>query len=96
MGDEAATPVLYFREDVAWHQAGGGAAQDDVFAHKMLYVLEDVLLDLKLLKYTLLENTCRHMHTGKVYTQKEMYAHTHTKGQVFVPWYASNYKLLSH
>lgn len=60
MGDEAATPVLNFREDVAWHQAGGGAAQDDVFSHKTLYVLEDALLDLKLLKYTLLENKCTH------------------------------------
>ena len=64
MGDEAATPVLYFREDVAWHQAGGGAAQDDVFPYETLDVLENTLLDLQLLKYTLLENTCKQ---GKVY-----------------------------
>ena len=57
MGDEAATPGLYFREDVAWDQTGGGAAQDDIFSHKTLYVLEDALLDLKLFKYTLLANT---------------------------------------
>ena len=55
MGDEAAAPVLYFREDTAWHQAGGGAAQGDIFSHKTLYVLEDALLYLKLLKYTFLE-----------------------------------------
>lgn len=58
MGDEAATPVLYFREDVARHQTGGGAAQDDVFPYETLDVLEDALLDVELLKYTLLENTC--------------------------------------
>lgn len=57
MGDKAATPVLDFGEDTAWHQTGGGAAQDDIFPHKTLYVLEDTLLDLKLLKYTLLKNT---------------------------------------
>lgn len=55
MGDEAATPVLDFGEDVARHQAGGGAAQDDVFPHKTLDVLEEALLHLQLLKYTLLE-----------------------------------------
>lgn len=54
MGNEASTPVLNFREDLAWHQAGGGAAQDDVFSHDMFYVLKDALLDLKLLKYTFL------------------------------------------
>lgn len=55
MGDEAATPVLYFREDVARHQTGSGAAQDDVFPHQTLDVLEDALLDLELLEHTLLE-----------------------------------------
>ena len=46
VGDDAASPVLDFREDVAGHQAGGGAAQDDVFSHETLYVLEDALLDI--------------------------------------------------
>lgn len=57
MGDEAATPVLYFREDVARHQTGSGAAQDDAFSHMTLYVLENALFDLKVLKYTFLENS---------------------------------------
>lgn len=57
VGDEAAAPILDFGEDVAWHQAGGGAAQDDVLPHETLDVLEDALLDLQLLKYTLLEHT---------------------------------------
>lgn len=74
MGDEAATPVLYFREDVAWHQTRGGAAQDDIFSHKTLYLLEDALLDLKLLKYTLLVNTCAHTHIH-TYIEGEM-SHT--------------------
>lgn len=65
MGDKAAAPVLYFREDVAWHQTGGGAAQDDVFPHETLYVLKDTLLDLKQLKNTLLENTNAYIQTGK-------------------------------
>ena len=56
MRDEAATPVLYFREDAAWHQTGGGAAQDDVFSHETLYVLKDALLDFKLLEYALLQH----------------------------------------
>lgn len=60
MGDEAATPVLDFGEDITWHQTGGGAAQDHILPHKTLYVLEDALLDLKVLKYTLLET---HDHT---------------------------------
>lgn len=54
MRDEAATPILYFREDFARHHAGRGAAQDDIFSHNTLYVLEDALLDLKLLKDTFL------------------------------------------
>lgn len=53
---EAATPVLDFGEDVAWYQTRSGAAQDDIFPHQGLYVPEDVLLDLKLLEHTLLEN----------------------------------------
>lgn len=57
MGDEAATPVLYFREDVARHQTGSGAAQDDAFSNMTLYVLENALFDLKVLKYTFLENS---------------------------------------
>lgn len=56
MRDKASTPVLDFGEDVAWYQTGSGAAQDDVFPHEALYVPEDVLLDLKLLEHTLLEN----------------------------------------
>lgn len=56
MRDKAATPVLDFGEDVAWYQTGSGAAQDDVFLHEALYIPEDILLDLKLLEHTLLEN----------------------------------------
>lgn len=56
MRDKASTPVLDFGEDVAWYQTGSGAAQDDIFPHEALYVPEDVLLDLKLLEHTLLEN----------------------------------------
>lgn len=56
MRDEAATPVLDFGEDFVRYQTGSGAAQDDVFLHEALYVPEDVLLDLKLLEHTLLEN----------------------------------------
>lgn len=56
MRDKAATPVLDFGEDVAWYQTGSGAAQDDIFPHEALYVPEDVLLDFKILEYTLLEN----------------------------------------
>lgn len=55
MRDDAATLALYFREDTAWYQTGGGAAQDDVFSHTALDLLEDFLLDFELLKYTLLE-----------------------------------------
>lgn len=61
MWDKAATPVLNFGEDIARHQAGGGAAQDDVFARQTLYVLEDVLLDVKPLEDALLED----MHARK-------------------------------
>lgn len=56
MRDKAATPVLDFGEDVAWYQTGSGAAQDDIFPHKALNVPEDILLDLEILKHTLLEN----------------------------------------
>lgn len=56
MRDKAATPVLHFGEDVARHQTGSGAAQDDIFLHEALYVPEDVLLDLKILEHTLLEH----------------------------------------
>ncbi len=76
MRDEAATLVLYSGEDVAWHQTGGGAAQDDVFLHETLYFLEDAPLDLQLLKYALLENTC--------ITGEGLYSilmHTHTQMQ---------------
>ena len=66
MRDNAATLALYFREDTARDQAGGGAAQDDVFSHKTLYVLEDSLLDFKLLKYTLLE----HKNTQNCHSDK--------------------------
>lgn len=55
MRNKAATSVLNFRKNAAWHQARCGAAQNDVFTHKTLYVLKDVLLGFKLLKYTLLK-----------------------------------------
>lgn len=57
VGDQAATPVVDLGEDVARHQTRGGAAQDHVLSHETLDVLEDALLDLKLLKHTLLINT---------------------------------------
>lgn len=55
MRDKAAAPVLHFGEDVARYQTGSRAAQDDVFPYQTLDVLEDALLDLKLLEHTLLK-----------------------------------------
>lgn len=57
MRDNASTPVLDVGEDVAWYQAGSGAAQDDLFPYQTFYVPEDVLLYFKVLKHTLLKNT---------------------------------------
>lgn len=59
MGDEAAAPVLHCGEDLARHQTGSGAAEDDVLPHETLDVPEDALLDLELFEHALLWETHR-------------------------------------
>lgn len=75
VGNDAATFVLHFGENAARHQTGGGAAQDDIITDKTLDVLEDVLLDVQLLKDTLLKNT-RRQRESKTLTDS-----THTQNR---------------